>query len=103
MLEPKILCDDNKKIEALDDYRANYSFKLSPEYHEKIKNIFKCFRGSKNYHNYTKKVAFKEPQSKRHIYEFTCDELINFEIANYDPVIGDLNYKFVQASRTKNL
>lgn len=79
MLEPKILSDTNNIRTSIDKFIGNYDFKISPEYHEKIQSVCKFFRGSKKYHNYTKKLSFQDPSSVRHIYEFSCDELINFE------------------------
>jgi tRNA pseudouridine38-40 synthase len=64
--------------ESIDTYKANYNFRLTPEFHEKLKQICKQFKGTKNFHNYTKKILFKEPQAKRHIIEVSCHELIDY-------------------------
>ena len=83
MLEPK--GDDYKlpygqtKDTPMEEYKGNYEFRISPELHDKVKLICKSFLGSKKYHNYTKKVAFSEAQSVRHIYEMTCDEIITYD------------------------
>jgi tRNA pseudouridine38-40 synthase len=78
MLEPKILNPDRVRT-GIDKFNGNYNFRITPEYHEKIKTVCKFFKGSKKYHNYTKKLNFHDPSSVRHIYEFSCDELIDFE------------------------
>ena len=64
---------------TFDTYIGDYNFKLTPEYHEKIQNICKYYKGTKKYHNYTKKMSFKEESTNRHIYELSCDELIDYE------------------------
>jgi tRNA pseudouridine38-40 synthase len=76
MLEPR--AKDEEKLQ-LNDYKPNYLFKISTEYHEKIKEVCKFFKGSKKYHNYTKKLTFNDASAVRHIYEFSCNEIINFE------------------------
>jgi tRNA pseudouridine38-40 synthase len=78
MLEPKNLNDSSNK-KGIDAYVANYDFKITPEYHQKIQTVCEYFKGSKKYHNYTKKISFNDASSVRHIYQFSCDELINFE------------------------
>jgi len=78
MLEPKILSPDLVRT-GIDKFTGNYNYRITPEYHEKIKTVLKFFKGSKKYHNYTKKLNFHDPSSVRHIYEFSCDELIDFE------------------------
>jgi tRNA pseudouridine38-40 synthase len=78
-LEPKSLCKQITASDNIDNFSGDYSFKISPEYHEKIKEICKFFKGTKKYHNYTKKLPFSDPSANRHIYELTCDEIIQFE------------------------
>ena len=58
---------------------GDYQFRMTPEYHEKIQNICKFYKGTKKYHNYTRKMAFKDESTNRHIYELSCLELIEFE------------------------
>ena len=66
---------------------------------EKINNMTKKFYGTKNFHNYSKKMKAVNPQSKRHIYEFEAkllkiDELMTPErISTYKPEeVKDLHY-----------
>ena len=77
MLEPKVNFPSNDK--SIDTFVGNYNFKITPEYHEKIKEICRLFRGSKKYHNYTKKLSFNDASSQRHLYDTTCLELIEWE------------------------
>jgi tRNA pseudouridine38-40 synthase len=76
-LEPKNLSTSTEG-QSIDTYVGNYDFKITPEYHDKIKSLCKQFKGTKNFHNYTKKILFKDPQAKRHMIEVSCNELINF-------------------------
>lgn len=76
MLEPQIQPQDSLSI---DNFSGNFKYKISPEIHEKLKNICKAFKGTKKYHNYTKKLSYSDPSSNRHIYELTCDEIIEFD------------------------
>ena len=39
----------------------------------------KFYKGTKKYHNYTKKASFQDDSTNRHIYELSCVELIDFE------------------------
>lgn len=79
MLQPNALNPiDYSKI-SIDDLRADYTYRLTPEYHEKIKEICKFFRGTKKYHNYTKKLSFNDGSAQRHIYEFSCDEIMHYD------------------------
>lgn len=66
-------------IQVNENLIADYDYKITPEYHEKIQNICKLFIGTKKYHNYTKKMSIEEECSNRHIYELSCNELIQFE------------------------
>jgi tRNA pseudouridine38-40 synthase len=75
MLEPQV----EGESKSIDSFTGNFNYKISPEIHEKLKNICKAFKGTKKYHNYTKKLAFSDPSSNRHIYELTCDEIIEFD------------------------
>ncbi len=76
MLEPKSsFPSDNFTV---DNFEGNRNFKITPEYHEKIQNICKYFKGTRKYHNYTKKLSFTDSSSARHIYELSCDELIEW-------------------------
>jgi tRNA pseudouridine38-40 synthase len=77
MLEPKE--NYNSIGKSIDTFVGNYNFRISPEYHDKIKEIARVFRGSKKYHNYTKKLSFSDASSQRHIYELSCIDLIDFE------------------------
>lgn len=79
MLEPKALSTVLIKGVSIDTFIPNYSFKITPEFHEKIKEVCKFYKGTKKYHNYTKKLKFSDPSSNRHIYELSCDELIDCE------------------------
>lgn len=83
-LEPKNLAKTINSTDNIDNFVGNYSFKISTEYHEKIKQICRFFKGTKKYHNYTKKLAFSEPSANRHIYELSCDEIIQFD--NFEAV-----------------
>jgi tRNA pseudouridine38-40 synthase len=79
-LKPKVLdkyMHDGK--DNLENFKGDYNFKITPEYHEKIMNICKFYKGTKKYHNYTKKMSFSDESTNRHIYELTCNELIENE------------------------
>lgn len=81
-LEPRITEDKsrfNKENNNIDNYRGDYKYKISQELMEKVKLICAGFKGTKNYHNYTRKMTFSDPSSKRHIYEISVDELIEYE------------------------
>jgi tRNA pseudouridine(38-40) synthase len=78
-LEPKNLSKVITAEDNIDNFVGNYSFKISPEYHEKLKQICRFFKGTKKYHNYTKKLPFSEPSANRHIYELSCDEIVQFD------------------------
>ncbi len=77
MLEPRANCPSSGN--TIDNFVGNYKYKITPELHEKIQEICKTFKGTKKYHNYTKRLAFSDASSQRHIYELTCDELIEWE------------------------
>jgi tRNA pseudouridine38-40 synthase len=79
MLEPKLLLAQQVKGTSPVNFIANYNFRISPEFHEKIQEVCKIFKGTKKYHNYTKKLKFSDPSSARHIYEVSCNELLEFE------------------------
>jgi tRNA pseudouridine38-40 synthase len=91
-LQPKILCKEITASDNIDNYCADYSFKITPEYHEKVKQICRFFKGTKKYHNYTKKLSFSEPSANRHIYELSCDEIIQFD--NFEAI----KFKFIGQS-----
>lgn len=81
-LQPK--SQENKsrltpELNNAENYRGDYQNKISAELMEKLKLICAGFKGTKNYHNYTRKMAFSEAKSKRHIYEVSVDELIEYE------------------------
>jgi tRNA pseudouridine38-40 synthase len=84
-LEPIIINSENEvnsKINELNEiknYKENYKYRISGELMEKVKLICSGFKGTKNYHNYTRKMVISNPSSKRHIYEFSVDELITYE------------------------
>jgi tRNA pseudouridine38-40 synthase len=77
ILEPKSLSKENNK--SIDDYIGNYEYKLPVEYHDKIKELCKLFRLTHKFNNYTKKIPFTDPSASRHIYEFTCSELVEYK------------------------
>lgn len=64
---------------SLESYRGNYDFRITPELMEKVKKICVNFKGTRNYHNYTRRMNFPDPKSKRHIYEISVDELISYD------------------------
>ena len=81
-LEPKITEDKDrltKEQNNLQKYLGNYKFRVNSELMEKVKLICADFKGSKKYHNYTRKMASSDPSSRRHIYEVSVDELIEYE------------------------
>lgn len=78
-LKPKSLETNSIEKVSFDNYLGDYSFKITPEYREKIDNICKYYKGSKKYHNYTKKMSFKDDSSTRHIYELSLNEIIEYE------------------------
>ena len=65
------------------DYLKPTDFKIKPEYQEKVQSLCTLFRGTKRYHNYTKKIDFKDPQSQRIIFEVTCHEIFEIEGTEY--------------------
>lgn len=77
MLEPK--ANYSSENQTVDNFLGNYGYKITPEFHEKIQEVCKAFKGTKKYHNYTKKLAFSDPSCSRHIYEITCDEIIHWD------------------------
>jgi len=84
-----------KKPNEKSDCSEEFETKLL----EKINNMAKKFFGTKNFHNYSKKMKAVNPQSKRHIYEFGAkllklEELMTPErISSYKPEeVKDLNY-----------
>lgn len=79
MLEPKSLSISSPKGVSIDTFVANYEYKITPEFHEKVKEICKFFKGTKKYHNYTRNLKFADSSSQRHIYELSCDELIDYK------------------------
>ena len=81
MLEPVSLIPQEKQSKnfTIDGYNGNYDYSIPTEYHEKLKEICKLFRGTKNFHNFTKKQGFSDPKSSRHIYEMSCSEIIKFK------------------------
>ena len=64
--------------ETIDNYKGDYNFKITPEFREKIQKICDYFKGSRKYHNYTKKMLFSDASTNRHIYEVTVAEVFNF-------------------------
>jgi tRNA pseudouridine38-40 synthase len=81
-LEPVILEDRARltpEINNAENYRGDYKYKITPELMEKVRLTCAGFKGTKNYHNYTRKMAFSDPKSKRHIYEISVDELVEYE------------------------
>jgi tRNA pseudouridine38-40 synthase len=76
-LEPRNLSKSYEGV-SIDTYTGNYSYKISPEYHEKLQAICKQFKGTRNFHNYTKKLLFKDPSARRHMIEVSCNELISY-------------------------
>jgi tRNA pseudouridine38-40 synthase len=81
-LEPKITEDKDrlpKEQNTLQKFLGNYKFRINSELMEKVKLICAGFKGSKKYHNYTRKMASSDPSSRRHIYEVSVDELIEYQ------------------------
>lgn len=81
MLEPisNQIHSDNKEVIPMNSYKVNYSFKLKPELKEKIESICKEFIGIKKYHNYTRKIPFSSPESSRHIFEMSINDIIDYK------------------------
>lgn len=77
-MEPR-LNKSSSENESIDTFQGNYNFKITPEFHEKITHLCQKFKGTRKYHNYSSKVDFKEASANRHIYDFVCDELIEFK------------------------
>lgn len=84
-LQPQRLIKDLLELDSDENTirekkkEAYYKYKIQTDYHEKIQTLFKMFRGTHRYHNYTKKVQFSDPQAQRHMYDLNCDEIIEFE------------------------
>lgn len=83
--EPKAISNDNNTKEEIsqDNYQANYDFKITPEFKDKIIQICNAFKGSKKFHNYTKKIDFSEAQSVRHIYDLSIGDIGSFDSFEY--------------------
>jgi len=77
-LKPKS-SEESSLSATFETYVGDYKFRITPEYQEKIQNICKYYKGTKKYHNYTKKMSFNDDSTRRHIYEFSCNDLIEFE------------------------
>jgi tRNA pseudouridine38-40 synthase len=77
MLQPKN-SESTQTASSTDNSIGDYTFKITPEFLEKVANICKVFKGTKKYHNYTKKLFFSDASCSRHIYEFSC-ELLEYE------------------------
>lgn len=81
-LEPK-LTENKERITKESNnflnYLGDYSYKIPQEIMEKVKMICADFKGSRKYHNYTRKMASSDPSSRRHIYEVSVAEVINYE------------------------
>lgn len=80
-LQPKLLEEENKKKEG--EAYSPYTFKISPEFKEKIQKFCSVFRGTKRYHNYTRKLTFNSSEAQRVIYEVTCNELFEVNGVQY--------------------
>ena len=81
-LEPNITEDKDrvpKEENTLKTYLGNYKYRIPAELMEKVKLICAGFKGTKKYHNYTRKMAFSDSSARRHIYEVSVDELIEYE------------------------
>ena len=75
--------NENAKEEEInipEDFKANYSYRLSEEDINKLKELCKGFLGTKKFHNYTRKVGYTNMSSQRHIIEMNCDDLIDFGV-----------------------
>jgi tRNA pseudouridine38-40 synthase len=79
MLQPKTEILDYPGKTELNNYIGDYKYTLSPEFHEKIKELCRLFKGTKKYHNYTKKLNHSDASSARHLYEFSCQEIIKYK------------------------
>ena len=69
-----------EEINIPDDFKANYSYRLSEEDINKLKELCKGFLGTKKFHNYTRKVGYTNMSSQRHIIEMNSDDLIDFGV-----------------------
>ena len=69
-----------EEINIPDDFKANYSYRLSEEDINKLKELCKGFLGTKKFHNYTRKVGYTNMSSQRHIIEMNCDDIIDFGV-----------------------
>ena len=69
-----------EEINIPDDLKANYSYRLSEEDINKLKELCKGFLGTKKFHNYTRKVGYTNMSSQRHIIEMNSDDLIDFGV-----------------------
>jgi tRNA pseudouridine38-40 synthase len=62
-----------KKMDHLKD-------KSNEELVKMVDDLLQLFTGSKNYHNYTKKIEFKSDQAMRHMMQLTTDLITMEEI-----------------------
>ena len=69
-----------EEINIPDDFKANYSYRLSEEDINKLKELCNGFLGTKKFHNYTRKVGYTNMSSQRHIIEMNSDDLIDFGV-----------------------
>ena len=75
--------NENAKEEEInipDDFKPNYSYRLTEEDINKLKELCKGFLGTKKFHNYTRKVGYTNMSSQRHIIEMNCDDIIDFGV-----------------------
>ena len=66
-----------------DDKQINLNYKISPEFKEKLQTFCSAFKGTKRYHNYTRKIAFSDGSAQRVIYEVSVSEILEFEGVEY--------------------
>ena len=68
----------SSKIKVDSYFTGNYSYKLPKEDIEKIRELCLEFKGTKNYHNYTRKQQFSDMSSQRIMFEVACEEVRDF-------------------------
>lgn len=68
----------DRDISHLSEDRQNqlYKFRLSPEQKEHLQKLFQGFKGTKNYHNYTKDVKASEMTANRNMMELDASEFM---------------------------
>lgn len=67
----------------LENEEKIMNFKLNSELKEKLSKFCSAFKGTKKYHNYTRKLTFNDGSSQRVIYEVSINEVYDVNGIEY--------------------